>query len=138
MTQPKSKEEIINQFIVSVCNYDTIKLFSTVDTNEYYKIQNKEYLFSQIKWLKKKFISCEAGVIENYKQMLHRDIPFTDYTYFFCREKIEIPNEKSFDVKFAFADFDANNKIRYFEIRDYAKKESHVIPVPASNNTNSD
>ena len=104
--QSDKKKEIVTEFISAVENYDTTRLFAIVDTIEYFGVQDKEGFLYQIDYLSTRFKECGSVVIDSTIRINHRDIPFTDYTYAFCRGKKGEIIDKSFDIQFTFADFD--------------------------------
>lgn len=133
--QTDKRREIITQFISAVKNYDTLRLFDIVDTSEYFGVQDKEGFFYQINYLKTQFKKCGEVVLDSNIKIHHRDIPFTDYTYSFCRNKKGEITDGSFDIQFTFADFDSESKIHYLDVKKYKQDITPTKP-PGGNVSN--
>jgi hypothetical protein len=125
--QTDERKNLINKFISAVENYDTMQLYAIVDTSAYFEIQDKEDFLSQIKFIKERFKECSSTILDSTIKIYHRDIPFTDYTYSFCRDKSGKITDDSFDVQFTFADFEDNGKIHYFDVKRYKRNVTPTI-----------
>lgn len=129
--QSDKRKEIITEFISAVENYDTMRLFVIVDTSEYFGVQDKEGFLYQIDYLRTQFKKCGNVVLDSAIRIHHRDIPFTDYTYVFCRGKKGEIIDDSFDIQFTFADFDSKASTHFINVKKYKQNVSPTNPPPA-------
>lgn len=118
------RKEIITEFIAAVKTNDTNKLYKIIDTFAYFEIQDKEHLFFQVRFLQNKFIECGNHVGDSTIKISHRDIPFTDYTYYFCRGK-----ENEFEIRFTFSDFENKNKINFIDLKYTFQHTTPTLPT---------
>lgn len=126
--QKDDRKTLIAEFINSVENYDTLKLFTIIDTTEYFDVQDKASFLNQVMQIKMRIEECGKKVLDRDIKIHHRDIPFTDYTYSFCRGSRGEITKNSFDIQFTFADFDYKGKIHYLEVQMSKKNVAPTKP----------
>lgn len=114
--QGDPRKKVIKDFINAVIHNDTVTLYNLVDTSAYFDTQGKDIFLSGVNYLHESFERFGSRYADSTIKILRLNIPFTEYTYSFCRDDSDKITENTLEVVFRFADFDPRNKIHFFSI----------------------
>ena len=130
-TRPRidKRKELIQKFVLAVKDYDTVQLYSLIDTSRYFKIQDRDGLLYEINYVNEQFKLCENKIIDSSIKIREKPVSSKEYIVPFCRGKNgEVIYGISFDMLFTFADFDSDEKIDYWEVVKYRQGQPTIPP----------
>lgn len=128
--QSDKRKELIKSFISAAEKYDTIKLYTIVDTSLYFSIQDKEGFLYTIAYLNKRFKECRTNVIDSSIKIKEMPVHSKQYTVPFCRGINDVVVYDSFDLIFTFTEYGNDEKIRYIDVTKYRQSITPTIAPP--------
>lgn len=114
--QSETRLQVVKDFVQAVQTNDTLKLYEIVDTASLFRVQDKEYLMFETDYMRKRFVSCSVGNIEEKLRIKQTPVYHQDYIISFCGETSNNSTTDSFSLIISFSDYKKNQKIQYFSL----------------------
>lgn len=121
------RKKLIDEAIVAFSQYDTTNLFKLIDTSYYFDTWGKELFFAKVTFLQKKLNACGSNLSDTSITIKKGEINTTQYILPFCSDS----ENNRFDLVIVFADYEEQNKIMSFNIKNYTKTDTLLPTKPA-------
>jgi len=117
--QEDKRRRLINNFIAAVNINDTTRLYELLDTNNTFKILEKEGFLFEINYVNGRFKECGNNVMDSGIKINEFSSYSKQYVLPFCRGKNGEIIYDSFDLLFTFSEYDVDEKIQFFNVKKY-------------------
>ena len=130
----ETRVKLMQNAISAIERYDTIQLYSIIDTSTCYSIYGSDGFAQRINYLNTQLKNCKASL--DFKKIKSTTTPsnHTEYELPFCRESADSIGVNSFDVIFTFPDFQNNQKIMFMDIKKYLPAVNGLFSPPIKPN----
>lgn len=125
----KRREKYLNQAITALERYDTMRLFSLLDTNYCFDVYSKDAIMDKIEFVYNRFKHCVVSLPDSLIFIRETQPNIMEYSLHYCRgKKSEIINE-SFDLVFTFSNYD--KRVLVMDVKKY-RKEIEATQLPSN------
>ena len=124
------RKDLIYRFISAAARNDTSALYQIVDTNSYFKTQNKENFLFQVDFISKRLQECGLNYRDSLIQIKNVPVNSEQYIIPLCRDTFGDILPNSFDLLFTFTNYDSKEMIHYFDVKRFRGKVIPTTPPP--------
>jgi hypothetical protein len=124
----QDRRKLITETVNALKTYDTLTLFSLIDTSYNFGLYGRENVMSKFEYANSVLKDCKSLVSDT--SVSSRPIPgnFSRYTILFCRDSMQKIIYDSFDLLLTFADFDNAEMITGFDLKIYRRDTTPLVP----------
>lgn len=125
---------IIRKTVLAIANYDTIQLYSLIDTAYCFDIYGKDGFLNKIDFANHRYKVCGNSIVDSLTKTREKQPKIKEYSLAFCRGSKGEVIAGSFDFLFSFSDYDSESKILFIDITNYGKVIQPTKPIKKAGN----
>jgi len=124
------RKKVIEKTLAAIVKFDTVSLFSLVDTSFYFDIYGREGFIYKIYSINNRMKTCQmTSITDSLLTKMERPVYSTEYTLSFCRFKNNDVNPDRFDLLFLFANYENETQILTIDMKTYKSEIKQQAPA---------